>query len=199
MSCISSQNKLVLEFDIPVSVNHYTKLRTFIKNVKGKPKAMVSKYETKEAKDFKKRFVKYIKEQIKEQGFEVKLDKYQFTHVDVTWYFPRIDMDSNNYWKVSLDCLTEAGVWVDDNTTLERAKRIYYDPKNPRMIMEIYYSDYIGIFENQAHLDEFLSKCIQCSKYRNGKCGVLTRAKQSRIQEEIQDFVCTKYTPKANK
>ena len=160
----------------------------------GKPK--ISIYETSEAKLFKKQFIKYIKEEIEKQNFNVILDKYKFTHIDTTWYFPRTNMDSNNNWKLTLDCLTEAGIWVDDNTALERCKRIYYDSKNPRFVMEIYYSDFIGIFDNQSHLDEFKSKCIQCNKYNNGKCSILNKAMIGKIQSEIQDFSCTEYKEK---
>ena len=171
------------------TVNHYLGHRGFIKN--GKPQ--VSVYVTTEAKKYKKRFVEYIKQQIKEQQFEIKLHKFQFTHVDATWYFPRIDLDSNNQWKLILDSLTEAGIWTDDNTTLERCKRIYYDNKNPRMVLEVYYSEQIGIFDNQSQLEEFKSNCIQCKRYKNGKCSIFKKALESRIQEEIQGLACSKY------
>lgn len=189
---IQISNKLILEYALPLSVNHYLSHRAYM--VGKKPQ--VSVYVTSDAKKYKKAFIEYIKEEIKKQSFVIKLDKYQFTHVDVTWYFPRIDMDSNNLWKLSLDCLTDAGVWVDDNTTMERCKRIYYDNKNPRMIMEVYYSDYIGIFNDQFYLEYFISKCVHCTRYKNGKCSILSKAKQGRIQEEINDYACSKYKNK---
>lgn len=180
---------LRLEFDVSPTVNHYLGIRSFIMN--GRPQASI--YVTTEAKKYKKRFIEYIKQQIQEQQFQIKIDKFQFTHVDATWYFPRIDLDSNNQWKLILDSLTEAGVWMDDNTTLERCKRIYYDNKNPRMILEIYYSEQVGIFDNQSQLEKFTSNCIQCKRYKDGKCSIYKKALESRIQEEIQNMTCTKF------
>lgn len=160
--------------------------------VGGKPKAQVTMYETSEAKKYKKDFIKYIKEQVKIQGFETKLDKFQFTNVECIYYFPRIDMDSNNTWKLLLDSITESGVvWVDDNTVLESARRIYYDSKTPRVEITISYADYIGIFNSQEQLESFINtNCIHCKRFKNN-CGILKNAKESRIQEELQDFKCS--------
>lgn len=90
---IKMTNILKLEYDIPISVNHYIKHRAFM--IGRYPQ--VSVYVTKKAKDYKDSFVKYVKEQIKLQNFEIKLNKFQFTNVDAIWYFPRIDMDNSNY------------------------------------------------------------------------------------------------------
>lgn len=191
MKIISNILKLVSS--IPVSVNHYIKPRPFITYVNGKPKAMVTMYETAEAKKYKKDFIKYIKEQVKIQQFETIIEKFKNTFVSCTFYFPRIDMDANNTWKLLLDSITESGVvWQDDNTTLENARRIYYDPKNPRLELTISYADYIGIFDNQEQLDSFTSNnCIQCKRYKKN-CSILNAAKEGRIQEEIMDYVCSK-------
>ena len=95
-----------------VSVNHYLAYRAIIKN--GKPMAM--SYKTKEAKDFQKKFEQHIKEQVKIQNWDVPVDPAQHFYVDAVFYFPRLDMDANNYFKVSLDSITETGlIWVDDN------------------------------------------------------------------------------------
>jgi len=192
-------NQLKLISSIPVSVNHYICPRSFITYVNKKPKAMVTMYETADAKKYKKDFIKYIKEQVKIQKFETKLNKYQFTHVDCIFYFPRIDMDANNTWKLLLDSITESGaVWIDDNTALESAKRIYYDPKNPRIEITLTYADYIGIFDNQLQFNEFKSNCEKCNRYKEGKCSILQKAIESRIQEEIQDLKCSKFKQKSN-
>lgn len=195
---IKISQELKLTSPIPVSVNHYLKPRSFIVWEGKKPKAMVSMYETSEAKTFKKNFIKYIQEQVKIQNWETKLDKFKNTIIDCVFYFPRINMDANNTWKLLLDSITESGVvWLDDNTTLESAKRIYYDTENPRIEITISYADYIGIFDNQQQLDGFLqSNCIQCSRYKDGRCSILVKAKEGRIQEEIQDFKCNKFKKK---
>jgi len=176
-------------------VNHYLKPRGFIIYKNGKPVSQITMYETAEAKKYKKEFVKYIKEQVKIQGFETKLNKFQNTIVESVFYFPRIDMDANNTWKLLLDSITESGVvWVDDNTTLENARRIFYNPKNPRLELTIYYADYIGIFNNQEHLDSFISNnCINCKRHKKNNCSIIKSAKEGRIQEEIIDFICGEF------
>ena len=182
-------NVLKLISSVPVSVNHYLKPRGFVIN----GKAQITMYETSEAKKYKKEFIKYIKEQVKIQGFETKLNKFKNTIVESVFYFPRIDMDANNTWKLLLDSITESGVvWVDDNTTLEKASRIFYDPKNPRLELTIYYADYIGIFDNQEQLDSFINNnCIKCKRHKKGNCSIIKSAKEGRITEDVVDFVCS--------
>lgn len=172
-----------------ISVNHYLAYRAIIKN--GKPMAM--SYKTKEAKDFQKKFEQHIKEQVKIQNWNIPVDSAQHFYVDAVFYFPRLDMDANNYFKVSLDSITETGlIWVDDNVVCERVQRIYYDSSNPRIEFTIYPVDYIGIFDNKEQLNEFESKCKTCSRYKRN-CSILKKAKEGRIQEEIQDLYCSKY------
>lgn len=172
-----------------ISVNHYIAYRTIMKN--GKPMAV--SYKTKEAKDFQKKFEEYIKEQVKIQNWDVPVDPAQHFYVDAVFYFPRLDMDANNYFKVQVDSVTETGlIWADDNVVCERVKRIYYDSSNPRIEWTIYPVDYIGIFDNQEQLNEFESKCKTCSRYARN-CSIFKKSKEGRIQEEIQNLECVKY------
>lgn len=172
-----------------VSVNHYLAYRAVIKN--GKPMAM--SYKTQEAKSFQKRFEEHIREQVKIQNWNIPVSSSQHFYVDAVFYFPRVDMDANNYFKVSLDTITETGlIWADDNVVCERVQRIYYDSSNPRIELTIYPVDYIGIFDNQSQLDEFERKCKTCSRYTRN-CSILKKAKEGRIQEEIQNLECSKY------
>lgn len=166
------------------------KPRPFLMN--GKPQ--VTMYETSEAKQYKKEFTNYIKEQIKIQDFNFNQNKLQHFYCDCVFYFDRIDKDCNNYFKLLLDAITDSKVvWLDDNVVCERVNAIYYDNKNPRIEIEIYPVDYIGIFENQEHLVKFKSKCILCNKYKEGKCSILTKSIEGRIQEEVQNGNCTKF------
>lgn len=175
---------------MPVSVNHYVKARTFIVN----GKAMVTMYETAEAKKYKKEFKEYIVKEIKKQNIIWEVNKTQHFYIDCIFYFDRIDKDPNNYFKLPLDCITETQtVWADDNVAAERVNRIYYDSKNPRIEMKIYKVDYIGIFDNQQQLDVFTDNCISCSRYKLGKCSLYKKAVEGRIQEEIDDATCSKY------
>ena len=172
-----------------ISVNHYLSYRAIIKN--GKPMAM--SYKTKEAKDFQKNFEQHIKEQVKIQNWNVPVDPAQHFYVDAVFYFPRLDMDANNYFKVSLDSITETGlIWIDDNVVCERVQRIYYDSSNPRIELTIYPVDYIGIFDNQKQLNDFEDKCKTCSRYARN-CSILKKAKEGRIQEEIKGLACSKF------
>lgn len=172
-----------------VSVNHYLAYRVATKG----GRSMAMSYKTKEAKDFQKSFEKYIVEQVKEQGWVTDPNPMQHYYVDITVYFPRLDMDINNYHKVSFDSITNTGlVWVDDNVVCERVKHIYYDSKNPRIEYEIYKTDYIGIFDDCDQMSCFEEKCKTCKRYKRN-CSILKKAKEGRIQEEICDLKCCKY------
>ena len=182
-------NVLKLTSPIPLSVNHYLGTRAIIKN--GKPMAMV--YETGEAKKYKKEFIKYIHDQIKKQNWTLPVIKTQHFYCDCVFYFDRIDKDCNNYFKLLLDSITESeAIWADDNVVCERVNRILYDSDNPRIEITIYPVDYVGIFDNYKQLEQFENKCKLCKRYLKN-CSILNKAKEGRIQEEIQDFICKKY------
>jgi Holliday junction resolvase RusA-like endonuclease len=180
---------LKLVSPIPVSINHYLKPRAFI----SKGKAMVTMYETAEAKKYKKEFSKYVKEQVKLQNWSLLPNKTQHFFIDCVFYFERLDQDPNNYFKLPLDSITDTQlIWLDDNVTLERVQGIFYDSKNPRIEMIVSLVDYIGIFPTQEQLDNFKTNCIQCKRYKRN-CSILNKAIEGRIQEEIQNLVCGKF------
>ena len=182
-------NILKLTSPIPPSVNHYLATRAIVKN--GKPMAMV--YETKEAKEYKKWFTEYIKSEAQKQNWTSDLDPAQHYYCDCVFYFDRIDKDCNNYFKLLLDSITESQtIWTDDNVVCERVNRIYYDSDNPRIEIEIYPVDYTGIFDTKEELDDFEEKCKMCKRYKRN-CSILKKAKEGRIQEEIEDFECAKF------
>lgn len=182
--------ELKLTSPMPVSVNHYIKPRAFI--VHGKPQ--ISLYETAEAKEFKNEFIRYVKEQVKVQDFHPSTNKFQHYYVECNFYFPRTHMDANNHWKILLDAITESGaVWLDDSQVCERVNKILYDAKNPRIEMRIFPVTYVGIFPDQESADQFRQKCTGCNRYRNGRCSILLKAFECRVQEEITGLTCTKY------
>lgn len=171
------------------SVNHYLAYRAIIKN--GKPITM--SYKTPEAIKYQKKFIKYVQEQVELQGWVKSDNKFQHYYMDCVFYFPRTDMDCNNYFKCLADAITQSGVvWIDDNQLCERVQRIYYCPDNPRIEIEIRPVNYIGVFENADQLEEFESNCIDCIYY-NRNCSILVKSKEGRIQDEIQNFKCTKF------
>lgn len=187
------REKLYLVSPLPPSVNHYLGTRVVYKN--RKPMAVV--YETKEAKKYKKNFKEYIKEQVQIQGWQLSEDKTQHYYCDCVFYFDRVDKDCNNYFKCSLDAITESGVvWLDDNIVCERVNRISYDSKNPRIEMLIYPVNYIGVFDNEDWLKQFENKCRTCSRYQRN-CSIFRKAKEGKIQEEISsNYKCLKYKEK---
>lgn len=181
--------KLKLISSIPPSVNHYLAYRAIMKN--GKPMAM--SYKTSEAIKYQKNFTQYVIEQVKEQNYTLKPNKYQHFYIDAVFYFDRIDKDPNNYWKCMLDAITDAKlIWLDDNVTCERVQRIYYDSKDPRIELEIYPVDYIGVFDYALQLENFEFRCIGCKRYKRN-CSILQKAKEGRIQEEIHGLKCSKF------
>lgn len=195
MIYINENKKLKLISPIPPSVNHYLGWRAMIKG--GKP--IVMSYKKAGAKKYQKEFIEYIIEEVKKQGWVMSDNKFQHYYVDAIFYFPRIDQDANNCWKCMLDAISDSKcVWIDDTQACERVKAIYYDGENPRIELEIYKVDYIGIFKNRAMLEGFESNCVQCNRYRKGRCSLLVKSKEGRIQKEIINGICQKYKKIAN-
>lgn len=154
---------------------------------------MAMSYCTKEAKTYKKEFTEYVKAEATRQGWDMVPNATQHFYVDAIFYFPRLDLDPNNYLKILLDSITDTQlIWLDDNVACERVQAVYYDSSNPRIELIVHPTDYIGIFENKPALDSFEQKCKSCTRYcRN--CSILNKAKEGRIQEEIADGMCAKY------
>ena len=192
-------NILYVTSPIPPSVNHYMGYRAIMR--RGKPLSIP--YKTAEAKAFQKEFAEILENAVKTQGWNVEKENIkqhikQHFYVDALFYFPRTRMDSNNYWKVLLDTITETKlVWDDDNVVCERTQGLYYDAKNPRIELTIKPVDYIGVFDNTSQLEEFESNCIECTRYARN-CKILRQAKEGRIQDEVENNVCSQFK-KSNK
>lgn len=157
----------------------------------GKPLAM--SYETQEAAQYRKKFSTYVAEEVERQGWDLVPNKTQHFYVDTWFYFPRIDLDANNYFKVMLDAITDTQlVWQDDNVVCERVQAIRYDNSNPRIEISIYPVDYIGIFDNLPQYEAFISNCVGCSRYKRN-CSLLKGAIAGKTQEEIKDQICSEF------
>lgn len=157
-------------------------------------KAIGMSYCTAEAKKYRKQFADYVTEEVARQGWDLEPNTKQHFYVDGYFYFPRIDMDASNYWKVVLDSITDTQlIWVDDNVVCERVQLIQYDSANPRVEFIIRPVDYIGIFNNADRLEQFVnSNCIDCKRSKRN-CSILAGAKDGRVQPDISaDFVCGK-------
>jgi len=187
--------ELFLVSRIPPSVNHYLEYRVVRKN----GKYMAMSYKPAWVLKYKKEFADYIQEEVKRQNWNHVPNKTQHFYIDTVFYFPSIDFDANNYFKVFLDTITDTKlVWLDDNVTLERVQAIYYDNVNPRMEATIKPVDYIGVFNNASQLEDFKSSCVDCTRYSRN-CSILRKAIEGRIQQEIQNNVCSKYKQRATK
>ncbi len=174
---------------IPPSVNHYLGYRGVIKN--GKPVAV--SYKTQEAVKYANTFREYVIAEVEQQGWVQPESRAQHFYADAVFYFDNAGRDTNNYFKVMLDAITDTGlVWPDDNVVCERVKRIYYDAENPRIELMIYPVDYIGIFDNASQLEEFKKSCIDCSRSKRN-CSVLRKATEGRIQTGVSNTHCDKY------
>lgn len=159
---------------------------------------MAMSYKTKTAKNYQLKFAEYVKKEIKNQNWDIPLDKNQHFYLDCIFYFPRTNMDCNNYFKCMLDAITNAKcIWEDDNVVCERVNGIFYDSENPRVEIEIKKTNYIGVFENASQLSDFEDNCVGCTRYKRN-CSLLRNAKAGKIQNEINKMVCCKYTPIKN-
>ena len=182
-------NRLKLTSPMPPSVNHYIAYRAIMKN--GRPMAM--SYKTPEAYQYQRDFIEYVKREVEAQGWDLEPDPNQHFYIDTVFYFGEKRQDANNYFKVMLDAITETQlIWLDDNVTCERVQAIYYDSKDPRVELCIHPVDYIGVFENASQRDDFTERCIGCTRYKLN-CSLLRRALEGRIQQEINNHVCSKY------
>lgn len=184
-------DRIKLISPIPPSVNHYLSYRAIIKN--GRPMAM--SYKTPEAVKYQKDFREYIIKEVGNQDYNLEPNSKRHFYVDAIFYFDRVDKDANNYFKCLLDAITDTQlIWLDDNVVCERVQRIYYDSSNPRIELDIYPVDYIGVFDNASQLEQFEAHCIGCKRYKRN-CSLLNKAKDGRIQNEIHDLQCDKFTP----
>lgn len=162
----------------------------------GKPMAM--SYKTPEAVKYREEFADYVRSECKKQNWGLVPNKQQHFYVDAVFYFDKVSRDCNNYFKVMLDAITDTQlIWLDDNVVCERVQRIFYDTGNPRIELRIFPVDYIGVFDNASQMEEFVSKCIGCTRY-DRNCSVLHNAQSGRIQHEVHNNICECFKEKKN-
>lgn len=182
-------NRLVLISPIPPSVNHYLGYRGVMRN--GKP--LASSYKKPDAVKYRSDFSSYVKDEVEKQGYDLPVTKGQHFYVDAQFYFPRVDMDANNYFKVMLDAITDTQlVWADDNVVCERVQGIFYDGANPRVELLIHPVDYIGVFKDAQQLEAYKAdNCVGCARYRRN-CSLLSNAIAGKIQSDFNKEHCVK-------
>jgi crossover junction endodeoxyribonuclease RusA len=177
--------KLFLTSPLPPSVNGYLNYRI---GSNGRKK-FVQIYPSTETNLYKNFFTDYVKDEVREQDWE-RPEKGALVFVQMTFFLDRKRKDPSNFIKVPFDVLTDAGVYVDDDIALPIVNRVYIDKLNPRIEIEIYESESIGIFDDQADLTNFLSdNCLFCKKDTN-KCSILKKLLENRIIEEVENRTC---------
>lgn len=176
---MSSREFLISYDELPISANNYVKPTS--RMVNGKPVGYL--YETRKAKDFKKRFRAYLKREVRKQGWNIKDTTDGHWYLDCTFIQSRINEDSNNYFKILCDSLTGV-VTNDDKNLLPRVDRVLYDSKNPRFYATLRKSKFTGVWRDQDHFDKFFNdNCLSCSK-KVDSCTILRRAKESRLNDD---------------
>lgn len=186
--------QLKLTAKIPPSVNHYLSYRVS----GGRGKRFVQTYKNQDSVSYEKYFKKYLDEQIQLQNWECIDSGYVV--VEVNWYFESNRRDSNNYYKVLLDCMNTK-VFRDDKQAIERTMNIYIDSKNPRAEIKIYKAEKEGVFENREAKQTFCeANCHLCSKKHNS-CSIFKKLLDNRIIEEVDLFnnKCNKLKVKKTK
>ena len=155
-------------------------------------------YKTQEAVKYKEEFSDYVRLEAEKQGWKKDGDDRRHYYVDAVFYFDKTNMDCNNYFKVMLDAITDTQlVWPDDNVVCERVQRIFYDKENPRVEISIHPVDYIGVFQNASQMEEFVSRCVDCTRYKRN-CSVLRNALEGRIQDGVSCEACGFYKRRSN-
>lgn len=159
---------------------------------------MVMAYTTAEAKKFKKEFSTYATEQVKLQNWDIESTRNIHHYMDCVFYFDRTDKDEQNYMKVLCDTLNGIA-YIDDRHLLTRTNEVYYDSKNPRIEITISPVTYRGIFPSEVVMIEFETDCTNCKRYTRN-CSILNKAKEGRIQSEIEtvngELACSKFSIK---
>jgi Holliday junction resolvase RusA-like endonuclease len=146
----------------------------------------------------KKLIQKQAMRQMKKQEWDYEWTETGYIYLDTIIYFNKKGRDDNNLYKLLCDSL-EKICYDNDSRVLIRTQRILYDTKNPRIEVMLSPVEYIGIFDNDQEFDEFIDNCQTCKRYQKGKCSILNKAKEGRIQEEIGNMLCNQYTEKKSK
>ena len=161
-------NKLHLTLPLPPSVNAYQRYR--VKRI-GK-KLRVEAYPSEETEQFYDVSVRYIRDEINKHQWKMP-PTGQYIIVEATFYLGRLKSDADNYFKCTLDSLEKAGIVCDDSYIIPKAMEVYVDKDNPRVELDIYVSEKVGVFKNKEEMEEFQkNNCTKCKRRNKNKCVV---------------------------
>lgn len=180
--------ELKLTVPLPPSVNKYLGKKVGYKN--DTPYVVV--YETAEAKKYKANILRLTTKAKSEVEWK-QTDENTYIICELEIFLARKRQDSDNFFKVLLDSLTNAGIFFDDSMVIPRVKDVFIDSENPRINLTIKVADKIGVF-NKNEYRLFLEKnCFKC-KRSTEKCSFLKNSLENRIINEIdlETLVCKK-------
>lgn len=150
---------------------------------------------SKEGEKCKEEIIKLTKEQLQNQKWDYDYTLDNYIYMDTIIYFSRKGRDDNNVYKLLCDSL-EKIVYENDSRVLIRTQKILYDTVNPHIEVTLKPVEYRGIFQSEIHMNEFEEKCKSCKRYSRN-CSILKKAKEGRIQEEVnENYICIKFNNK---
>ena len=189
--------ELKLSLPLPISVNSlYMNKYVYNSNTK-KREPTSERILTQKGLICQKQIQKQTKQQMKNQTWDYTYTDNNFIYIDAYIYFNRMGRDDDNVYKLLKDSL-QGLVYENDSKALVRTQRVYFDTDNPHIDLIIHPVEFTGIFDNDTMLNNFESACKTCNRYGRN-CSILKAAKEGRIQEEIENFICSKYAKKSAK
>ncbi len=184
--------ELKLTLPVPTSLNEL-----YINEYSWNPKKKIRvpsgrRILSKEGEKCKEELITLTTEQLKDQEWDYDYTLENYIYMDTIIYFSRKGRDDNNIYKLLCDSL-EKLVYENDSRVLIRTQKILYDTVNPHIEVTLKPVEYRGIFPSEELMNQFEDKCRMCKRYKRN-CSILAKAKEGRIQEEIdEDLVCSKF------
>lgn len=184
--------ELRLVVPLPTSINKLY-INQFGYNPKTKTRMPTGKrIMSKEGQKIKEQIQKTAIKQMKTQEWDYEWTKKHFVYQDAYIYMNRAGRDDSNVYKLLNDSL-EKIVYDNDSRVLTRTQRVLIHSEEPRVELVISQTPFRGIFNSEEHLKEFEDNCKQCKRYKRN-CSILNKAKEGRIQAEIDNsFICSKF------
>lgn len=190
--------ELKLTLPVPTSINALY-INQFAYNPATRKREMTGKrILSKAGEQRKQEIASATREQMKNQYWNYEWTKTNYLYQDAVIYFARRGSDDNNIYKLLNDTL-EGIVYDNDSRVLVRTQHIIYDSKNPRVELKLTPVTFKGIFSNKEDAEKFSSNCINCTRYLNGRCSILTDSLNGTVREEIGNIenpICIKYKEK---
>lgn len=184
--------KLILP--LPISINDLY-INQYVWDVKARKMVPSGKrILSKDGERVKQEIINSATEQMSKFEWDYEYTKTHYLYMDSYIFFNRKGRDDNNIYKLNNDAL-EKIVYDNDSRVLTRTQRILYDKKNPRVELEFYPVEFVGIFDNEDESEAFINKCMTCKRYKRN-CSILNAALDGFIQDDInEDKICNTYSP----